>query len=168
MPRQKDGKLEPHTKAHHDPSDSERHKKARHEMHPGHRQYVEEHQGTSRRPSRATRGAPQYRDLDDSSPSSDDDEEDDFRVESRQRRITDRDSDDGDSGNEIEEEEEVPVQYGPQGAQQAEHLGGRDIGFPKVFVPNVPQFVQRVNYKAPGMTKTARLARRQDPRGEAA
>ena len=66
---------------------------------------------SSRRPSRATRGAPQYRESGDGdmSLSFDDDETEDYRVESRKRKSTDRDSDSGNSDDEQEIEEEQPV-----------------------------------------------------------
>jgi hypothetical protein len=106
MGRHKDGKLEPRTKAHHDQPAFERHKKAKQDLHPT---FSQQQQRTSRRPSRATRGAPQYRESGDgdSSPSSDDDEEENYRVEPRKRKSTDRDSDD-DSGDEEIGEEEAP------------------------------------------------------------
>ena len=71
---------------------------------------------SSRRPSIATRGAPQYRESGDgdSSPSSDDDETEDYRVVSRKRNSTDREPDDDNGDNEEIEEEEAPlVQYPP-------------------------------------------------------
>jgi len=53
---------------------------------------------SSRRPTLATRGAPQYRESGDgSSPSSDDEDTEDFRVEHRKRKSTDRRLDDDDS-----------------------------------------------------------------------
>ena len=64
------------------------------------------------KPSRATRGTPQYRESGDgdSSPSSSD-EIGDYRVENRKRKSTDRESDDNstDDEEEIEEEEEAPL-----------------------------------------------------------
>ena len=100
------GRQEPRSKHRHDPA-LEKYKKARQEMHP---RFSQEEQGSSRRPFRATRGAPQYREGGDgdSSPSSGDEIED-YRLEHRKRKSTDRDSnresDDGDSSEEIEEEE---------------------------------------------------------------
>ena len=65
---------------------------------------------SSRRLSRATRGAPQYREGDSSSSSNTDIEE--YRVEpsNRKRKSTDRGSDGGSSDDEqeIEEEQAVP------------------------------------------------------------
>ena len=100
------GRQEPRSKHRHDPA-LEKHKKARQDMHP---RFSQQEQGSSRRPSRATRGAPQYRESDDgdSSPSSDDETED-YRVGHRKRKNTDRDSDresdGGDISEEIEEEQ---------------------------------------------------------------
>ena len=51
------GRQEPRSKYRHDPA-LEKHKKARQDMHP---RFSQQEQGSSRRPSRATRGAPQYR-----------------------------------------------------------------------------------------------------------
>ena len=76
-------------------------------MHP---RFSQQEQGSRRRPSRATRGTPQYREGGDgdSSPSFDDETED-YRVENRKRKNTDRDSNKesngGDSSEEIEEEQ---------------------------------------------------------------
>ena len=76
-------------------------------MHP---RFNQQEQGSSRRPSRATRGAPQYREGGDgdSSPSSSDETED-YRVGHMKRKSTDKDldreSDGGDSSKEIEEEQ---------------------------------------------------------------
>ena len=83
------GQMEPRSKAKHDHHAFERHKKAKQDLHP---RFGE--QSSSKRPTRATRVAPQYRDDDgDSSPSSDDDTKD-YRVEARKRKSTDRGSDD--------------------------------------------------------------------------
>ena len=100
------GRQEPKSKHRHDPS-LEKYKKARQDLH---LRFSQQEQGSSRRPSRATRGAPQYRESGDgdSNPSSDDETED-YRVEHKKRKSTDRDSDresvDGDSSEEIEEEQ---------------------------------------------------------------
>ena len=77
-------------------------------MHP---RFSQQEQGSSRRPSRATRGAPQYRESGDGDSSlSSDDETEDYRVEHRKRKSTNKDSDresgGGDSSEEIEEEEQ--------------------------------------------------------------
>ena len=89
MAEHKDGKIEPRSKANHDHHAFERHKKAKQDLHP---RFGE--QSSSKRPTRATRGAPQYRDDDgDSSLSSYDDTED-YIVEHRKRKSTDRESDD--------------------------------------------------------------------------
>ena len=67
------------------------------------------------RPTRATRGAPEYRESGgDNFPSSDDDTND-YRIEPRKRKSIDRGSDcDGLDDEEIEEEEEAPpVQHPP-------------------------------------------------------
>jgi hypothetical protein len=86
MGRHKDGR-------HNGPA-FEKYKKARQDMHP---RFSQRDQGSSRRPSRATRGAPQYREGGDgtspSSLSSNDDETEDYRVEHRKRKSTDRDLD---------------------------------------------------------------------------
>ena len=97
---------EPRSKHRHDPA-LEKHKKARQDMHP---RFSQQEQGSGRRPSRATRGAPQYRESGDgdSSPSFGDETED-YRLEHMKRKSTDRNSDreldDGDSSEEIEEEQ---------------------------------------------------------------
>ena len=98
MAGHKDGKIEPRSKAKHDHRAFEKYKKARQDL-----QSRSSHQETSsRRPTRATRGAPQYRESGgDISPSFDDDTED-SRVEHRKRKSTDGESDDEE---EIEEEE---------------------------------------------------------------
>jgi hypothetical protein len=95
MGRHKDGRLEPRSKAQHDRPTFEKYKKARQDLHP---RFSHEEQGSSRRPSRATRGAPQYKESGDgdSSPSSNDDETEDYRVEHRKRKSTDIESDDDD------------------------------------------------------------------------
>ena len=51
------GRQEPKSKHRHDPA-LEKYKKARQDLHP---KFSQQEQGSSRRPSRATRGAPQYR-----------------------------------------------------------------------------------------------------------
>jgi hypothetical protein len=116
MGRHKDGRLEPRSKAKHDKPTFEKYKKARQDLHP---RFSQQEQGSSGRPSRATRGAPKYRESgdSDSSPSSSDDEIDDYRVEPRKRKSPNRGSDDDDSGDEeeIEEEEDSSVQHEPQG-----------------------------------------------------
>ena len=100
------GRQEPRSKHRHDLA-LEKHKKARQDMHP---RFSQQEQGSSRRPSRATRGTSQYREGGDgdSSPSSGD-ETKDYRLEHRKRKSTDRDSDresdDGDNSKEIEEEQ---------------------------------------------------------------
>jgi hypothetical protein len=164
MGRHKDGRLEPRSKAKHDKPAFEKYKKARHDLHP---RFSQQEQGSSGRPSRATRGAPQYREGGDgdSSPSSDDDEIDDYRVEPRKRKSTDRGLDDDDSGDEeeIKEEEDSPVQHAPQGGQQA---GGIHYGMLKIRRTTLPGYVHSVNYKAKGMTERAREQRRIDPRDQ--
>ena len=89
MGRHKDGRLEPRSKAQNDHHAFEKHKKAKQDLHP-----TFGDQGGSKRPARAARGAPQYRESGDgdSSPSTDDDETEDYRVEPRKRKSTDRDS----------------------------------------------------------------------------
>ena len=84
---------EPRSKHRHDPT-LEKYKKARHDMHP---RYSQQEQGSSRGLSRATRGAPQYKEGDNSSSSDIDTEE--YRVEpnTRKRKSTDRGSDGGSS-----------------------------------------------------------------------
>ena len=86
----------------------EKHKKEKHDLHP-----TFGDQGGSKRPARAARGAPQYRESGDgdSSPSFDDDTKD-YRVEHRKRKSIDRESDDDDSPDdeqEIKEEEAPPI-----------------------------------------------------------
>ena len=97
---------EPRSKHRHDPI-LEKHKKARQEMHP---RFSQQEQGSSRGLSRATRGAPQYKEGDSSSSSNTDTEE--YRVEpsTRKRKRTNRDLDGGSSDDEqeIEEEQAVP------------------------------------------------------------
>ena len=153
MAEHKYGKVEPRSKAKHDPRAAfERHKKARQEMHPRFSQ-----EESSRRPTRTTRGAPQYRESGDgSNPSSNDDDTKDYRVENRKRKSTDRESDDDstDDEQEIEEEEEAPlVQHPPQGGQLAHSI---HFGMLEVNRTKVPNYVARVNYKGKGMTERAR------------
>ena len=82
MAGHKDGRIEPRSKAKYDHRAFERHKKARQDM----RSRFSQQESSSRRPTRATRGAPQYRDDDgESSPSSDDDIED-YKVKHRKRK----------------------------------------------------------------------------------
>ena len=83
------GRQEPRSKHRHDPA-LEKYKKARQDLHP---RFSHQEQGSRRRPSRVTRGAPQYRVRDDcdSSPSSGDETED-YRVENRKRKTTDKDT----------------------------------------------------------------------------
>ena len=84
-----------------------RHKKSRKDIHTRF-----DEQRSSRRPSRATRGATQYRESDGgSSSSSDDDDTKDYRVEHRKRKSTDRELDDNDSLD--DEQEAPPVQHPP-------------------------------------------------------
>jgi len=160
----KDGKVEPRSKAKHDPRAAfEIHKKARQEMHPRFSQ-----EESSRRPTRTTRGAPQYRESGDgSNPSSNDDDTKDYRVENRKRKSTDRESNENstdDEEEEIEEEEEAPlVQHPPQGGQSAHSM---HFGMLEVHSTKIPNYVARVNYKAKGMTKRAREQRRIDPRSQ--
>ena len=94
---------EPRSKHRHDPA-LEKYKKARQDLHP---RFSQQELGNSRRPSRATRGAPQYRESGDgdSSPSSNDETED-YRVRHRKRKSTDRGSNSGNSDDEQEIEEE--------------------------------------------------------------
>ena len=75
-------------------------------MHP---RYSPEEQGSSKGLSRATKGAPQNKEGDNSSSSDIDTEE--YRVEpsTRKRKSTDRGSDGGSSDDEQEIEEEQPV-----------------------------------------------------------
>ena len=165
MGRHKDGRLEPRSKAQHDKPAFEKYKKTRQDMHP---RFSQQEQSSSRRPSRATRGAPQYRKSgDSSSPYSDDDETKDYRVELRKRKSTDRDSDvdNLDDEEEIkEEEEEAPlVQHPTQGGLLAHSI---HFGMLKVHRTVVPDYVARVNYKGKGMTERARELRRIDPRGQ--
>ena len=96
------GRQEPRSKHRHDPA-LEKHKKARQEMHP---RFSQQEQGSSKGLSRATRGAPQYKEGDNSSSSDTDIEE--YRVEpsTRKRKSTDRDSDGDSSDDEQEIEEE--------------------------------------------------------------
>ena len=128
-------------------------------MHP---RFSHQEQGSRRRPSRATRGAPQYRESGDGDcSSSSDDETKDYRVGHRKRKSTDRDSDresdGGDSSKEIEEEEQAPPVH---------HLGqGMHYGLLEVHALVLPNYVVRVNYKGKGMTERARDQRRIDPRG---
>jgi hypothetical protein len=76
MGRHKDGRVEPRSKAQHDKPAFQRHKKAKQDLHP---RFGQQEQSSSRRPTRATKGAPQYRESGDgSSPSSDDDETEDY------------------------------------------------------------------------------------------
>ena len=100
------GRQEHRSKHRHDLA-LEKYKKARQEMHP---RYSQQEQGSSRGLSRATRGAPQYREGDSSSSSNTDIEE--YRVEpsNRKRKSTDRGSDGGslDDEQEIEEEQAAP------------------------------------------------------------
>ncbi|XP_066354418.1 uncharacterized protein [Miscanthus floridulus] len=106
MGRHKDGRLEPRSKAQHDKPAFEKYKKARQDLHP---RFSQEQQSSNRRPSRATRGAPQYREDADSSSFSDDDKIEDYRVESRKRKSTDRGSDDdSDDDEDVEEDEDAP------------------------------------------------------------
>ena len=76
-------------------------------MHP---RFSQQEQGSSRGLSRATRGAPQYKERGNNSSSNIDTEE--YRVEpsTRKRKSTDRGSDGGSSDDEqeIEEEQAVP------------------------------------------------------------
>ena len=100
------GRQEPKSKHRHDPS-LEKYKKARQDLHP---KFSQQEQGSSMRPSRATRGAPQYRESGDGDcSSSSDDETKDYRVGHRKRKSNDRDldkeSDGGDNSKEIEEEQ---------------------------------------------------------------
>jgi hypothetical protein len=55
MGRHKDGRLEPRSKAKHDKPAFEKYKKARQDLHP---RFSQQEQGSSGRPSTATRGAP--------------------------------------------------------------------------------------------------------------
>ena len=95
------GRQEPRSKHRHDPA-LEKYKKTRQEMHP---RCNQQEQGSSRGLSRATRGAPQYKEGDNSSSSDIDTEE--YRVEpnTRKRKSTDRDPDGGSSYDEQEIEE---------------------------------------------------------------
>ena len=90
------GRREPRSKFSHDPA-LEKYKKTRQEMHP---RCNQQEQGSSRGLSRATRGAPQYKEGDNSSFSNTDIEE--YRVEpsTRKRKSTDRGSDSGSSDDE--------------------------------------------------------------------
>ena len=134
------GRQEPRSKHRHDPA-LEKHKKARQDMH---LRFSQQEQGSSKRPSRATKGAPQYREGgdDDSSPSSGDETED-YRLEHRKRKSTDRDSDresdDGDSSEEIEEEQQAPPVHHPS---QSMHYG-----LLEVHALVLLNYVVRVNYK---------------------
>ena len=139
------GRQEPISRHRHDPA-LEKYKKTRQDLHP---RFSQQEQGSSRRPSRATRGAPQYKVSGDgdSSPSSGDETED-YRLKHMKRKSTDRDSDreldDGDSSEEIEEEQQAPLVH---------HLGqGMDYGLLEVHAPVLPNYVVRVNYKGKGMT----------------
>jgi len=38
------------------------------------------------------------------------------------------------------------------------------LGHPRVYAPNVPDFVQRASYKGIGMTKRVKTLRSEDPR----
>jgi len=98
---------EPRSKHRHDLA-LEKHKNERQEMHP---RYSQQEQGSNRGLSRATRGAPQYKEGDSSSSS--DIETEEYRVEpsTRKRKTTDRgsDGDSSDDEQEIEEEQPVPL-----------------------------------------------------------
>ena len=126
-------------------------------MHP---RFSQQEQNSSRRLSRATRGAPQYKEGDNNSSSDTDTEE--YRVEpsTRKRKNTDRSSDSGslDDEQEIEEEKPVPL---------AQHQPGQHMhyGLLKTHPPSVPSYVSRVDYRGKGMTRRARDERRIDPRG---
>ena len=156
MAEHKYGKVEPRSKAKHDPRAAfEIHKKARQEMHPRFSQ-----EESSRRPTRTTRGAPQYRESGGGSyPSSDDDDTEDYRVEHRKRKSTDRDSDVDSPA--ADEEEAPPVQHPPQVGWPAHSIR---YGMLEVHSTKVPNYVTRVNYKAKGMTERAREQRRIDPK----
>ena len=90
------GRHDPRSKHRHDPA-LEKYKKARQDLHP---RFSQQEQGSSRRPSRATRGAPQYREGDSSSSSDIDTEE--YRVEhnTKERKSTDRGLDGNSSDDE--------------------------------------------------------------------
>ena len=105
------GRIEPWSKAQHDHPAFERHKKSRQDIH------TRIGEQSSRRPTRAARGAPQYRGCGDgSSPSSDDDETEDYRVKPRKRKSTNRGSDVDSLDDEQDTKEEAPlVQHPPQG-----------------------------------------------------
>ena len=126
-------------------------------MHP---RYSQQEQGSSRGLSRATRGAPKYKEGDNSSSSNTDTEE--YRVEpsTRKRKSFDRDSDGGSSNDEqeIEEEQAVPP---------AQHQPGQDMhyGLLEPHPSSVPSYVARVDYRGKDMTRRARDERRTDPRG---
>ena len=126
-------------------------------MHP---RYSQQEQGSSRGLSRDTRGAPQYKEGDNSSSSDIDTEE--YRVEpsTRKRKSTDRDSDGGSLNDEqeIEEEQAVPL---------AQHQPGQGMhyGLLEPHPPSVPSYVSRVDYRGKGMTRRARDERRIDQRG---
>jgi len=38
------------------------------------------------------------------------------------------------------------------------------LGHPRVYAPNVPDFVRRTNYKGTGMTKRVKTLRSEDPK----
>ena len=72
-------------------------------------------------------------------------------------RDLDRELNDGDSSEEIEEDQQAPPVH---------HLGlGMDYGLLEVHGPILPNYVVRVNYKGKGMTMRAIDQRRIDPRG---
>ena len=79
------GRQDPRSKHRHDLA-LEKYKKARQDLHP---RFSHQEQGSIRRPSRATRGAPQYRESGDgdSSPSFGDETED-YKLEHRKRKST--------------------------------------------------------------------------------
>ena len=80
----------------HDPT-LEKYKKARQDLH---RRFSHQEQGSSRRLSKATRGAPQYREGDSSSSSNIDIEEYKVDPRDRKRKSTNRGSDGDNSDNE--------------------------------------------------------------------
>jgi len=151
------GRIEPRSKAKHDHCAFERHKKAKQDLHPSFSR-----EEISRRPVRAARDAPQYKESGDgdNSPSSNDDDTEDYRVEHRKRKSTDKELDD--DNLDVEEEEEAPpVQHPPQVGWPAHSIR---YGMLEVHSTKVPNYVTRVNYKAKGMTERAKEQRRIDPK----
>jgi len=88
-------------------------------------------------------------------------ESDQFRVEARGEIESKHESGNGQE-SEDSDEEHVQTQNVPP-AQQPGQGGARHLVQPRVYAPNVPDFVRRTNYKSMGMTKRVKTLRSENP-----